>query len=103
MLVSGGDLVANDVSSANDLSESKETEDLDAVGGVSQNVSLGDGLGAVNDLLGLDGVRLDGVEQVLVDGLELANGGGSKALLEVDLLAELAGDLGPVDGTVGDA
>lgn len=103
VLVSRGDLVANDVSSADNLTEGEETEDLDTVGSVSESVSLGDGLSAVNDLLGLEGVRLDGVEQVLVDRLELRKRGGSKALLEVDLLSELTGDLGPVDGTVGDA
>lgn len=103
VLVSGGDLVANDVSSANDLTEGEETENLDTVGSVSESISLGDRLSGVNDLLGLESERLKGVEQVLVDRLELRNRRGSKALLEVDLLSKLTGDLGPVDGTVSDA
>lgn len=103
VLVSSGDLVTNDVSSANDLTEGEETENLDTVGSVSESISLGDGLSGIDDLLGLEGETLDGVEQVLVDGLDLRNRRGSKALLEVDLLSELTGDLGPVDGTVGDA
>lgn len=100
MLLGRGHLVTNEVSSANNLTEGEETENLDTVGGVLEDIVLGDGLSTVNDLLGFEGVGLDRVEDGLVHGLELGDSGGSKALLEVDLLSELTSDLGPVDSMV---
>ena len=90
--------VANNLSSANDLAEREKTENLDGTNqeldGVVARVSL-DGLNVV--LGSLEGVQAKGLEG-LEDGLELRAGRGGKALLDVDLLAELGNNLRPENG-----
>ncbi len=90
--------VANNLSSANDLAEREKTENLDGTNQELDRVVARVSLDGLNVVLGsLEGVQAKGLEG-LEDGLKLRAGRGGKALLDVDLLAELGNNLRPENG-----
>lgn len=91
-------LVANDLSAANDLTQREQSQNLDGTDEELDRVLLGVGLHSLDVVCwALESVKTKGLEG-LKDGLELGTSRGSKALLEVDLLAELGNNLGPENG-----
>lgn len=91
-------LVANDISSANNLTKRENSQNLDSSNKELDRVLLGVGLDQVNVVSwSLEGVHTEGLES-LNNSLELGTGRRSKTFLNVNLLSKLSNDLGPEDG-----
>lgn len=98
--------VTENLSAADDLTQREQTEQLDAVSGVSNHVVLNNlNLGQLQQFLRGVGVLQSLSIQLLVHSLELADGRRSKTFFLVDLFADFKDNLGPVrslGNTAGD-
>lgn len=94
-------LVANDISSANDLSQREDSENLDSSDKELDGVVLGVSLNLVQVVLwSLERVKTKSFEG-LKDSLELRTSRRCKTFLNVYLLSELSNDLRP-ENSLGD-
>lgn len=94
-------LVSNNMSSANDLTQGEDTNNLDSSDKELDRVLLGVGLESLNvvswSLESVKATSLEGLE----NSLELSTRRRSKSFLNVNLLSKLSNNLGPED-SLGD-